>query len=73
MVRKIRVGDDQKASVKVKVLPKKARKTVTVKKAKRRVVVRTRNTPRKTRIRVRIASSGSDYFTTTWVRTWRVR
>jgi hypothetical protein len=46
---------------------------VTVTKAKHRVVVRTRNAPRKTRIRVRIAARGSDYFTTTWVRTWRVR
>ena len=73
LVRKIRVGEDQMASVKVKILPKKARKTVTVKKTKKRVVVRTRNTPRKTLIRVKIASRGSDYFTKTWVRTWRVR
>ncbi|MEZ5119455.1 MAG: hypothetical protein R2686_06060 [Candidatus Nanopelagicales bacterium] len=73
LVRTIRVGDDQTASVKVKVLPKKGRKTVTVKKTKHRVVLRTRNTPRKTRIRVRIAARGSDYFTTTWKRTWRVR
>ena len=73
LVRRITVGTDQTARTTVTVLPKKARKTVTVKKAKHRVVVRTRNTPRKTRIRVRIASSGSDYFTKTWVRTWRVR
>ena len=48
-------------------------KTVTVKKTKQRVVVRTGNAPRKTRIRVRITSGGSGYSTTTWVRTWRVR
>ena len=73
LVRKISVGEGQTASVTVKILPKKARKTVTVKKTKQRVVVRTGNAPRKTRIRVRITSGGSGYSTTTWVRTWRVR
>ena len=39
LVRKISVGEGQTASVTVKILPKKARKTVTVKKTKQRVVV----------------------------------
>ncbi|HRY08336.1 MAG: FG-GAP repeat protein [Actinobacteria bacterium] len=73
LVRRITVGSGQQARVTVKVLPKKAGKTVTVKATKKRVVVRTRNTPRKTRIRVRIASSAPDHFTKTWTRTWRVR
>ncbi|MCB1302412.1 MAG: FG-GAP repeat protein, partial [Tetrasphaera sp.] len=77
LVRKITVGDDQAAAVAVTVEPKKARKTVKVKQTKRRVVVRAKKTPKKIRknttIRVRIVSSGTGYFTTTWVRTWRVR
>ncbi len=73
LVRKIRVGTGQKASVKVKVLPKKARKTIAVKKTTKRVVVRTKTAPNKTRIRVRIVSRGPGYTPKTWVRTWRVR
>ena len=72
LVRSIRVGKGQKARVTVKVLPKKARKTVTVKKTKHLVVVRTKKAPKKTRIRVRIASRGPGYLTKTWSRTWRM-
>ena len=63
----------QTASDMVKILPKKARKTVTVKKTKQRVARRTGNAPRKTRIRVDHLRRQSGYPTTTWVRTWRVR
>ncbi|MEZ5119454.1 MAG: hypothetical protein R2686_06055 [Candidatus Nanopelagicales bacterium] len=77
LVRRITVGTDQTARTTATVLPKKARKTVKVKTTKRRVVVRTKKTPKKIRknttIRVRIVSRGTGYFTTTWVRTWRVR
>lgn len=72
LVRSIRVGKGQKARVTVKALPKKARRTVTVKRTKHRVVVRTRKTPKSARIRVRIASRGPGYLTKTWSRTWRM-
>ena len=77
IVRRITVGEGQSARTTVTVEPKKARKKVTVKQTERRVVVRTKKAPKKLRkkirVRVRIASHGPGYLTTTWTRTWRVR
>lgn len=59
----------QKAQISVRLLPKKGGTISAVQKTAKRVIVRIEKSLRRTLSPAR----GSDYFTTTWVRTWRVR
>ncbi|MEZ5154469.1 integrin alpha [Rhodococcus zopfii] len=73
LVRSIEVGPNQKVRVKVAVRPKTARASVKVGKTQRGLVVRTRNTPARTRIRIRVESQAPGRTAAKWVRSWRVR
>ncbi len=73
LVKRVTVGAGQSKTVTVKLLPKKARKAITVKTRKTgRVAVRTDSAPR-ARIRVTVRATGSGVTPAAFTRTWKVR
>ncbi len=72
VVRAVTVGTGETASIRVKVLPKRARSSVKATSTARTVTIRTKKAAKGTRVRVKITAIGPGRSPVAFTRTWRI-